>query len=136
MGGLLLLVALLACGGKVEQADRDARRAECAAEPGFDAKASDRALQQIRADACRSTLYWTKCADWWDYVVTACVFENGGERRIEVTSSLLYDTDTAREKREAMCDAVRVNVSMTDRATIHDRRGKKVTTCGKPRPRR
>lgn len=133
----VLLAALFACGGEVAQADRDERTAKCATDPSFDRAASTDALGKLRAGACRSTLFGTKCEDWWDYVVTACVYEdtvaNDGSKRIEVHSALVVETDTAREKRERMCDAVREKISMTDRATIQNGRGNTMTTCGKPR---
>lgn len=137
-----LLVALLACGGGVEQADRDERRVGCAKEPGFDRALSDDALSKLRAEACRTTLVWTKCESWWDYVVTACVYREEGDagagakiRRVEVHSSLSVDTETSREKREAMCDAVRGRFDLHAPAFIHNSRGNAFTTCGKPRRR-
>lgn len=132
----VLLAALLACRGGIEQADRDARRAGCAKDPSFDPAASERAFEALRGAACAGS----RCADWWDYVVTTCVFKDevftDGRQRVEVHTPLSAETDTAREKREAMCDAVRERISMTDRATVHNARGNAMTTCGKPRTKR
>jgi hypothetical protein len=128
--------ALLACGGsEVAQADRDEVRAKCAKESGFDQAASDSAFQKLREEGCRDKSLIKGCADWWNYTVTACVYNREGAQEIEVHSALFVETDTHREHRENMCDGVRRQLPGIGRAVVINARGAKMTTCGKARPR-
>ena len=133
LASAVVVAALLACGGEVPQADRDEQRAKCSKHAGFDLTASDDALAKLREEGCRTRLGFTRCDPWWEYTVTACVFNAENGRRIEVYSALFVETDTHREHREGMCDAVRKRVSKTDLAFVYNSRGAKMTTCGNAR---
>jgi hypothetical protein len=126
----IVLAALLVCGGEVPQADRNEQRARCSTQAGFDPAASDDALAKLREEGCRTRLGFTSCEPWWEYTVTACVFNAESGRRVEVYSALFVETDTHREHRERMCDAVRKRVTKTDLAYVYNSRGAKMTTCG------
>lgn len=131
---LLSITALLACGEpKRREGDYDKVRTVCAANPAFDLSASNDAMGRLRREGCRATLFWSGCEDWWERVVTVCSFDEAGETRIEVHSSLVRDTPKARQYREAMCDGVRNNVSGSAPAAVYDAHGKRVTTCAKRR---
>jgi hypothetical protein len=130
-GGLMVLGALLACGGIDESARAD-HRAMCASQPGFDQTASDDAMSKLRGGACRTKLFFVDCEDWWKRVVTTCVYETDGARRIEVHTDISIDTADTRRLRNELCDHVRWDVSNTDPAFVYSQRGrKKMTTCGK-----
>lgn len=128
-----VLLALLACGGEVKQAERDEARAKCEKEVGFDKVASESALAKLKSEGCKDKSLLEGCADWWNHTVIACVYQREGAREIEVHSDLFAETDTHREHREGMCDGVRRAVSMTDRAVVINSQGKRMTTCGRPR---
>jgi hypothetical protein len=133
---LFVLVALLACGGEVAQADRDEVRAKCAKEPGFDQPQSDAAFAALKTDGCRDKSLLKGCADWWNHTVTACVYtREAGAKEIHVHSDLFVETDTHREYREGMCDAVNRSVVGMDLARVVNSRGQNVTLCGKRRSR-
>jgi hypothetical protein len=132
--GACVLIALFACGGEVAQADRDEVRAKCKKEAGFDQARSDAAFAALEADGCKQKSLFRGCADWWNHTVTACVYaREAGAHEIQVHSDLFVATDTHREYREGMCDAVNRSVPNMDLARIINSRGEAMTMCGKRR---
>lgn len=130
-GGLVVLGALLACGG-IDEAARADHRAMCASQPGFDQAASDDAMVKLRGGACRTKLFFVDCEDWWEHVVTTCVHRTDTGRRIDVHTDIQLDTAETRRLRSELCDHVRWDVSKSDPAYVYSRRGRKqMTTCGK-----
>lgn len=128
-----VVLALLACGGGVSPADHADLGARCASRPGYLSTPSIDAQKKLEAHACRRGWLSTSCDPYMDYVIGTCMFEVDGEQRIEIHSSLVTDTDTAREHREAMCDASRLAISMTAHTQVMNGRGNSMTLCGKPR---
>jgi hypothetical protein len=134
IASLVLFCALLACGGEIAQAERDEVRAKCAKEAGFDQAGSDAALAALKADGCRDKSLLRGCADWWNHTVTACVYtREAGARELHVHSDLFVATDTHREYREGMCDAVNRSVANVNIARVINSRGESMTLCGKRR---
>lgn len=133
---LILLGALLACRSEVREDQRAETRATCAKEGHLNVAASDEALRKLRASACRTKLLFESCEDFWQDVITVCVYDSSeGGHVIDVHANIFVDTDGTRVTRNAICDHVRWEVSASDPAFVYGARGFKLTTCGKGRPK-